>query len=310
MRKIGCSSRLLWFAGALLLAGCAHGIELGLVDEDAGGAGAGGSGGLGSTTGEGGASGASTVAGVGGAAGVGGGSGGTGGAGGSGMAGNAAGSGGSGGSGPGGGGGSSGGKGGGGGVPVDGGLGGRGGVGGAGGVRADASAGSGGVSGAGGAVVDAGCPTCSLKVQYECLQDGEMVQQIEFVTRIVNTSDAPVALSGVTMRYWYTEDATGAQQTRCDSDSATCQAVSLVVHAVNPARPTADAYVELSFTGGGMIAARAQAPEIRISILKTNPSPFGQRNDHSFTSTGAMFVDAPNVTAYVGGRLVWGTEPL
>jgi hypothetical protein len=136
-----------------------------------------------------------------------------------------------------------------------------------------------------------------------------MVQQIEFSVRIVNTSDVPIALNTVTTRYWYTEDATGTQQPRCDGGTSICPSASLGVHAVTPPKPTADAYVELSFTSG-MLAAHAETDEIRITVLKTNSSMFSQRNDYSFRSTGASFVDAPNVTAYLGGRLAWGAEPL
>jgi hypothetical protein len=137
-----------------------------------------------------------------------------------------------------------------------------------------------------------------------------MVHQIEFGVSIVNTSDTPVALNTVTMRYWYTEDATGMQQPRCDSGIVGCSAVSLGVHAVTPPRLRADAYVELAFTGGAMLAPNAETGEIRITVLQTSSSMFTQSNDHSFRSTGAVYVDAPNLTAYVGGRLAWGNEPL
>jgi hypothetical protein len=306
MRKCGLSVQWLSLAGVLSLVGCARG-ELGVWDDDAGESGTAGAGGDGTAgaAGQGGAS-AST----GGAGGLG--------AGGSGVGGSSAGS-----SGQGAGvGGANGGNGGGGGASGAGGsiggAGGNGGRDGGAGARPDGSAGSAGSSGAagaGGAIVDArseppsACPTCSIKVQYECFQDGDMVHQIEFGATIVNMSDMPIALNTVTMRYWYTEDATGTQQPRCDGAMVGCSAVSLSVHAVTPARPGADAYVELAFTGGDMLAPQAATGEVRITILKTNPTTFTQSNDHSFRSTGAVYVDAPNITGYVGGQLAWGTEP-
>jgi hypothetical protein len=136
-----------------------------------------------------------------------------------------------------------------------------------------------------------------------------MVQLIEFAVRVVNDSDTPIALNDVTARYWYTEDGTGMQQARCDSPSAVCSATSLTVHAVTPTRPTADAYLELGFSGGAMLAAHAATDEVRITLSKTNASAYTQSNDHSFKSTGASYIDATNMTAYVGGRLAWGVEP-
>jgi hypothetical protein len=136
-----------------------------------------------------------------------------------------------------------------------------------------------------------------------------MVQLIEFAVRVVNDSDAPIALNGVTARYWYTEDGTGTQAPRCDSLPAVCSVTSLGVHAVTPSKPTADAYLEIGFSGGAMLAPHAATDEIRVTLAKTNASAYTQSNDHSFKSTGASYIDAPNITAYEGGRLSWGIEP-
>jgi hypothetical protein len=136
-----------------------------------------------------------------------------------------------------------------------------------------------------------------------------MVQQLEFGVEVVNTGTSAIALSSVAVRYWYTEDATGTQQTACGLAAVGCGAVSLSVHPVSPARATSDAYVEIAFTGVTMLAPGASSGEVRLSITKTSATPFNQGNDYSFRSTGASYLDAPTVTAYIGGRLAWGTEP-
>ena len=197
---------------------------------------------------------------------------------------------------------------------------------GTGGVIGDASAGSGGASGGaikdGGGVIDVVaepppppfCPTCPLRVRYICFQDGATVQGLEFGVRVANASAAPIALNTITLRYWYTVDGTGTQQPNCIGAALGCPAVSRAVTVVTPARPMADAYVQIGFVaamldGGTMLAPNTETGEIRISIAKTNAVSFNQANDYSFRSTGANYFDAPNITAYVGGTLVWGTEP-
>jgi endoglucanase len=272
MRMAVSPSTLLSFLGALAIVGCAHGIDVALDLGAAGSAettGRGGANGVGPVTVVG-TTGASTTSATGGT--------------------------------PGGAGGTSGGP-----------------AGGTGGLTGDASAGSAGASGAGaaGAVVDAMaepppppfCPTCPLRVQYTCFQDGSAPQGIEFGVRVANASAAPVTLNAITIRYWYTEDGTGTQQPSCVGAAPGCAAVSLAVRPVTPARPMADAFLEIGFVGAAMLAPNTDTGEIRITIGKTNAVSFNQPNDYSFRSTGANYVDAPNITAYQAGGLVWGTEP-
>ena len=129
----------------------------------------------------------------------------------------------------------------------------------------------------------------------------------------MNAGAAPIALNTVTLRYWYTEDGTGTQQPNCVGSALGCPAISFAVNPVTPARPMADAYLQIGFVGGmldgGMLAPNTDSGEIRISIAKTGAVSFNQPNDYSFRSTGANYFDAPNITAYMGGTLIWGTEP-
>jgi hypothetical protein len=153
------------------------------------------------------------------------------------------------------------------------------------------------------------CATCSLKVQYECFQDGGAVTQLEMGVNVINTGPAPIALSTVTVRYWYTADNTGTQEPQCDSANLGCSSVSLSAHGVTPNKTNADTYIEVAFTGSTMLAPNASTGEVRITVVKTGVPSYNQANDYSFRSTGASYVDAPSLTAYAGGRLLWGTEP-
>jgi hypothetical protein len=132
--------------------------------------------------------------------------------------------------------------------------------------------------------------------------------------RVNNTSSDPLDLSPTTVRYWFTKDAPAGTVVNvyCDyawldctpTGNVTARAVS-----VSPARPKADMYVEVAFKS----TAPALAPgdttyDIQLRVHKSDWSNFDETNDYSYT-TGGSFADAPKVTVYYKGVLVWGTEP-
>jgi cellulose 1,4-beta-cellobiosidase len=207
-----------------------------------------------------------------------------------------------------------------------GGSGGSGGSGGGGGNAGTASGGAGmagsgidasvGTGGSAGAPMDAStepppaCTTCKLKVQYQCRQDGVSVKEASYILKVFNTGTMPIALGSITLRYYYTIDSTAAQEANCDFATVGCGNVALVFKTVTPAKPKADRYLEVTLSGTGSIAAGADSGEIQIRMHDpTYQAMYTQTNDYSFASTGAIYIDAPTITAYSGGTNVWGTEP-
>jgi len=154
-----------------------------------------------------------------------------------------------------------------------------------------------------------GCNTCALKVLYECLQDGASVQEAVFSLKVVNSDMAAVALNSVTVRYWYTADSAAEQEAICDAAVPDCSAVEFHFGKLTPPRPRADTYVEITLKRTTMLAPGSDSGEIRARIRNANRDPYNQQNDHSFRSTGSFFVESPNITAYVSGKLAWGMEP-
>jgi len=154
-----------------------------------------------------------------------------------------------------------------------------------------------------------GCSACVLKVLYECLQDGASVQEAVFSLKVVNADVAPVALKTITIRYWYTADSTAVQEAICDGAVPDCSALGLRFG--KPTAPTsrADTYLEIAFNAAATLAPSADSGEIRIRLRNANRDPYSQQNDYSFRSTGAFFVETPNITAYVDGKIAWGIEP-
>ena len=93
----------------------------------------------------------------------------------------------------------------------------------------------------------------------------------------------------------------------CDWAVVGCGAITRRVVAVSPARPGADAYLEVGFTGG-TLAPGASTGDIQLRFAKADWSPLNEANDHSY-GTNTTYADSTRVTAYVGGGLVWGTPP-
>jgi hypothetical protein len=178
-------------------------------------------------------------------------------------------------------------------------------------------AGTGGASGTGGTGGQAGAGgnpdggtdgpppgcDCMLKVQYECRQNGASVLSAEYSIKVVNTGTKPIALNTVSVRYWYTIDGTGAQAGTCASTAHPC---TIAFQSPSTNKPMADQDAVISFASG-TLAPGADTGEIAIQFNGTGP--YTQTNDYSFSNTGANFLDAMHITAYVSGKLLWGTPP-
>ncbi|MGY1526033.1 cellulase family glycosylhydrolase [Streptomyces sp. MN3] len=125
--------------------------------------------------------------------------------------------------------------------------------------------------------------------------------------RIVNSGDRPVDLTDVTVRYWFTRDGGATVNAWCDHAALGCAGLRLKT--VNLAEPLdgADAYLEVSFTGGSLEPG-AHTGDIQLRASKSDWSNFDETDDHSHTSAGS-YSEAPRITAYLAGDLAWGGEP-
>jgi endoglucanase len=151
-------------------------------------------------------------------------------------------------------------------------------------------------------------PAGAVRVQYRNNNTAASTQQIQPGLAVINTGTAAIPLTGVTLRYWFTsEGTTPTYSTWCDYAQLGCSAVSSRVVRLSTLRPGADAYLELSFTGG-TLAPTASSGEIQSRLNKTDWSSFTQTDDYSF-GAAATYTDAPKVTAYLDGARVWGSEP-
>lgn len=152
--------------------------------------------------------------------------------------------------------------------------------------------------------------TGSLRVQYANADQSATDNSIRPHFKIVNAGSSAVSLSSLKLRYYFTRDTAQSLVFNCDYAVVNCNNLSGTFTPVNPAKPTADYYLEVSFSAAaGSIAAGADSGDIQIRFNKSDWSNFNQSNDYSFNLTQTSYSNWNKVTLYQNGTLVWGIEP-
>lgn len=127
---------------------------------------------------------------------------------------------------------------------------------------------------------------------------------------IVNKTGASVDLSSLTIRYWYTEDGTQAQQFWCDYAIIGCNNVTGSFNSFSPSISTADSYLQVGFaSGAGSLAVGSNSGPIEARFAKSDYSVYNQTNDYSWNANVTSWQPYGNVGLYENGQLVWGIEP-
>ena len=151
-------------------------------------------------------------------------------------------------------------------------------------------------------------PPPSLAAESRTNDGGAPGSQVQLGLRLTNTGEDRIDLDTVTIRYWFTTDgSTGEPVTACYYAAFGCRDVELEAVRLDRLRAQADHYLEVSFTGG-RLGPGASAQLDQLAFRDPGGATYRQDNDHSFLGR-AVFTDNRRVTVYVGGALVWGTEP-
>jgi len=118
-----------------------------------------------------------------------------------------------------------------------------------------------------------------------------------------------VALDGLSIRYYYTIEPNGSQTEvfHCDYAKIGCAMLNGTFKTTSGVN--ADHYLEVTFTGGLMIAAGDSTGEIQARYNKSDYGAYDETNDYSFDPTKTAFATWDKVTLYSNGTLIWGTQP-
>ena len=146
-----------------------------------------------------------------------------------------------------------------------------------------------------------------LTLDYQNGIQNPSANQIQPALKLTNTGSSPIALTDVTLRYWYTTDTSQQQVFACDYATIDCANVQGQFVKMQPARSGADTYLEISFTGGELAAGAST--EIKIRIHNSDWSLYNQSNDYSFVPEANSYSSAQKIGLYYKGKLVAGSEP-
>jgi len=127
--------------------------------------------------------------------------------------------------------------------------------------------------------------------------------------RLTNTGSSTLALSDISLRYYYTADGTQQQSFFCDWSHVGSANVQGSFHTLSVSKPNADTYLNISFTSAAGSLAPNESIELQIRFSKQDWTNYSQSNDYSFHPTATTFVENSKLTAYMNSTLQWGVEP-
>jgi cellulose 1,4-beta-cellobiosidase len=153
------------------------------------------------------------------------------------------------------------------------------------------------------------CAQCPLVVQYMTTTTAAMTQEIRPHVDIFNNGATAQDLGSLTLRYWFTADGSTSQAFDCDYATIGCGLMQAAFVGLSTPTPSADSYLEVSFTGGS-VAAGSHTGEIQLRFHDSAyAATFTQTNDYSFDPAHVAYAPWDRITLYRGGTLIWGTEP-
>jgi hypothetical protein len=156
------------------------------------------------------------------------------------------------------------------------------------------------------------CTNCPLSAEYLAGSTTDPTQNLSPYFQILNDGVTDQDLTEVTLRYWYTEDASTSQVMACDYTALAggCASVSATFVAMTTPTATADHYMELAFSSGSIPGEGGLTGPIQTRIHDTNyAASMTQSNDYSYNAADLTYTSSMKVTLYRAGTLVWGVEP-
>ena len=153
-----------------------------------------------------------------------------------------------------------------------------------------------------------GCPyTVEYMTPTTTAMSTTMAPTIEIMNNTANDQD----LTKFTVRYWFTADGSSSLAFACDYAGQMLMTSQVMGTFVTMSTPTmtADTYLEVSFTAGTLGEGTTVGPLQMRAHDTSYATTFNQANDYSFNAMDTAFTQSTQITLYMNGGLVWGTEP-
>jgi hypothetical protein len=152
------------------------------------------------------------------------------------------------------------------------------------------------------------CPTCAIELKYDTNTAAASTQDIRPWIDLYNHGSIAQDLTELTVRYYFTADGSQSQMAVCDYAMIGSTLVQYKFVTMVTPKPTADHYLEISFTGSS-IPAGGHTDAIQNRFHDSSFAAMMQTNDYSFDGTKTTLTDWDHITVFRNGTLVWGTEP-
>jgi len=127
---------------------------------------------------------------------------------------------------------------------------------------------------------------------------------------LVNDGPNPIALSALSVRYYYTKELSGAESYDCYwVNTGDCNQVAPPIFAnLSPQRPGAQRYLELHFTDAAKPLAPAQTFTLQGGFCMPDGKQFTQTDDYSYNAS-ATYETTSKVVVLKDGVRIWGNAP-
>ncbi|MFD3260655.1 glycoside hydrolase family 6 protein [Paenibacillus lentus] len=153
-------------------------------------------------------------------------------------------------------------------------------------------------------------PTGDLVVQYKAGDTNATDNQFKPHFNIVNNGSTPVALSELTLRYYFTAEDNQSLQFNCDWAMVGCTNLTGSFVKMSQIETGADSYLEIKFNASaGTLAPGGSTGDIQTRNHSSNWTNLNESNDYSYDPTKTSYANWEKVTLHQNGTLVWGIEP-
>jgi cellulose binding protein with CBM3 domain len=161
---------------------------------------------------------------------------------------------------------------------------------------------------ANGCVDSPGKSAAQVTLQYDTGATSPTTNQIEPNFELTNNGTAPVSLSDIVVRYWFTEDGTQPMSFACDFAPIGCSHITGDINTTSLGGQ--DHYLALGFTSGaGTLAPGQSTGVIQTRFWQNNFANMNQVNDWSWNGADTTLNANFQITVYQDGNLISGEEP-